>query len=102
MKFEEQRIIVKLGEGEDEARIIFKEPLENERLKMVELGKENLRLALQIIYNNCIDVENLFYLDQPITHEDVRGGNVPGSMADAIAIGYYAAVMPKAASEKND
>lgn len=92
MKFEERKIIVLIGDGDDAARITFVEPLENERLKIAEIGKENIRLALQIIYKNCVAVDNLYVEDNEITVEDIRSGNIRGTVADAIAVGYFTAI----------
>lgn len=96
MKFEEQEIIVKLGKEEDgdQAVLKFLEPLENERLQIIDLGRDNLRKALQIVYKNCVSVENLFAGDREVTTEQVQKGDLRGSIADAIAVGYYAALNP--------
>ena len=103
MKFEEQKIIVRLGEGDEQAIVTFIEPLENERLQIVELGKENIRKALQFVYKNCVKVENLFYENSAVTVDDIRSGNVRGTIADAIVIGYFAAITtsPDSAEKKD-
>lgn len=99
MKFEAQKIIVKLEKDGSESVITFKEPLENERLQIAEMGRDKFRQCMQLIWKNCIDISGLVVGDQEITAEDIKAGNVPGSVADAIAIGYFQALRNPGESE---
>lgn len=107
MIFEEKNIIVRLGEGDSEAKITFVEPLESERIKSRELGRQGDFLGLaEIVRGNCLSVENLKdSAENYITVEDIKSGNLRGSYADAIFVGYMQAIFPqedKDAEEKND
>lgn len=98
MKFEERKIIVKLGEdGEDQARLEFNEPLETERMQLGEFLREQKMLdAFALIRKNCIGVDNLFFADdRPVSVDDVKSGNIRGSHSDAIILGYFLAINPK-------
>lgn len=101
MKFEEQKIIVKLGDEGDEAVITFNEPLETERFKLMESYKAQDYLSIKEVYRkNCISVENLFNSDgEAVTVQDIIAGNLRGSYADAIFVGYLQAIVPQETKE---
>lgn len=102
MKFERQNIIVKLGEdGPEQAILTFQEPLENERFKTVEFAKKkSIHKAKQLVFSNCIAVQNMFVGDKEVTVDDIRSGNIQGSAADQVVLAYWLALTPKDEAEE--
>jgi len=106
MKFEEQKIFVRLGEKDsaDEAVITFLEPLETERIQLQQLYKDKDILGVKgIVRKNCVDVQNLFNPEGiAIDVASIKAGNLRGSYADAIFIGYMQAILPQDTKEDTE
>ena len=104
MNFTKPGIIIKLGDGADEAVLKFTQLKNNVRqriaydLKMVQDVTDDFERLKHYqsyqdaVMQSCVEVENLSEDGKAITASDVKAGAVYPETATAILVAYFAAV----------
>lgn len=113
MRIETKNLEVILGEGAEQALVVFAPMKVNAATRLraemaaseTDEAKQDALLAYrQAILDGCIKVENLFENDIPITPEILKGGDLCQSTLEQVMTAYMLAVNPPApeAEQKND